>query len=62
MYELTIRKTCKALNALQAMQKAYGYIIDYSYKTIVRVYGFDAMEIPVLEEYITIRKVVLINE
>jgi len=62
MYCLTIRKSCKALKALQVCQMAYGFIIDsITYKTIYKVYGFDALEIPVIAEYVNIKKEELIN-
>lgn len=61
MYELTIRKSCRVIKTLQIMQMAYGFIIDYHYKSIVKVYGFDVAEVPVIEEEIIIRKKVFIH-
>ena len=52
MYRISFRKTCKAAKALQALQNAYGLIIDYSYKTVYVAYGFSDDEVPVAQELI----------
>lgn len=64
MYKLTIRKTCKAEKTLQGFQKAYGFIVDCSMKTVWHIYGFDTAEIAVFmdESIFRIRKAVSINE
>ena len=61
MYRLSIRKTCKALRALQAIQKCYGYVVDYSLKSVYVVYGFDVEEIPVIEQYIKIHSMTIME-
>lgn len=61
MYRLSIRKTCKALRALQAIQMAYGFIVDYSLKTVYVIYGFDAMEVPVIKECVKIHSMTIME-